>query len=253
MQRLRCAATVLTLAAATAQTGPSQPPACDTYLHAPANDPYGYRARGDRCEGVYIKDLSASLRVVSFTREFDDFAEGVPVLRLEWAASSSREIHLHANGLRPRLYYAMDSIRPAGSSGYDWETSLLAALRITRAELGVVAWTSQRIGGQDRQVYLPVAVKGSDSRKTTGYRIIVISGKELRELYVSLSSVNTNGTRGAFLRKEEPLKAGYYPAEEPIEIPVPQLKGPGLYLLELGAEFQGGGVSTETLWFRYGE
>jgi hypothetical protein len=243
----------LALAAAILPAGPSLAQSCDAYLHSSASDPYGYRARGNRCEGVYIKDLSASLRVVSFTREFDTFTGSDPILHLEWTGGYPGGVHLRANSLRPRLYYEMDSIQTAGSSSYDWETSLLMALRITRPELGIVGWTSQRIGGQDRQVYLPVAVKTSKSDKKSSYQIVIVPGIELRELYVSLSLLDKNGSRVATLRKEEPLKAGYYPAEEGIGISIPELKTPGLYLLELGAEFQRGGVSTETVWFRYGE
>ena len=117
--------------------------------------------------------------------------------------------------------------------------------------MGIVGWTSQQIGGQDRQVYLPVAVTTSKPDKKISYQFIVVSGVELHELYVSLSLLDKDGSRVATLRKEEPLKAGYYPAEEGIPISLTELKKPGLYLLELGAEFQRGGVSTETVWFRY--
>jgi hypothetical protein len=250
----RSIALALGLVAVVAQSGAPERVGCDGYLHAAANDPYGYRVRGDRCEGVYIKDLSASLRLVSFISEFGDFDPSASPLRLEWKATpSAGEIHLRANALRPRLYYEMDSIRPAGSSSYEWETSLLAAFGITRSELGIVAWTSQRIADHDRQVYLPLIVNRSKSEKKMVARVVVESGVELRELYVSLSLLNTDGSRRAVLRKDQPLKTGYYPAEESIEISLPELKESGTYLLELGAEFQGGGVSSETAWFRYGQ
>lgn len=247
----RIQAIVLALVAAMASAQPCLSQGCDASFRSSASDPYGYRARGNRCEGVYIKDLSASLRIVSFTREFDAFAGVDPILHLNWAGGSSQEIHLRASSLRPRLYYEMDSVQPGGSTSYDWETSLLTALRITRQELGIVGWTSQRIGGQDRQVYLPVAVTTSKPDKKTSYQFILVSGVELHELYVSLSLLDKDGSRVATLRKGEPLKAGYYPAEAGIPILVPELKKPGLYVLELGAEFQRGGVSTETVWFRY--
>jgi hypothetical protein len=61
----RIYAIVLALTAAIVPTQSSLAQGCNANLHASAGDPYGYRARGNRCEGVYIKDLSASLRVVS--------------------------------------------------------------------------------------------------------------------------------------------------------------------------------------------
>ena len=206
-------AIVLTLTAIIFPAQSSLAQSCNAYLRSSASDPYGYRARSNRCEGVYIKDLSASLRVVSFTRAFDMFTGGDPILHLSWPGGSSQEVHLRANSLRPRLYYEMDSIQPAGSSNYDWETSLLTALRMSRPDLGVVGWTSQRIGGQDRQVYLPIAVTTSKPKTASSYQVIIVSGVELRELYVSLSLLDNDGSRVATLRKEQPLKAGYYPAE----------------------------------------
>jgi hypothetical protein len=247
----RTLAIILALAGTIVSARPSLAQGCNPYLHSAASDPYGYRVRGNRCEGVYIKDLSASLQIVSFTREFETFTGDDPILHLNWtASSSSQEVHLRANSLRPRLYYQMDSIQPPGSSSYDWDTSVLTALRMTRPELGVVGWTSERIGGREREVYLPVAVTPSQLDKKFSYQVIVVSGVELRELYVSLSLLDKDGSRVASLRKEEPLKAGYYPSEEGIPISLAELKKPGLYLLELGAEFQGGGVSTETVWLR---
>ena len=242
---------VLVLAAAIVPAQFSRAQGCNANLHSSASDPYGYRVRGNRCEGVYIKDLSASVRVVSFTREFDAFAAGDPILHLNWVGGTSQQVYLRASSLRPRLYYEMDSVQSGGSTSFDWETSLLTALRITRPELGIVGWTSQQIGGRDHQVYLPLAVTTSKPDRKTSYQFIIVSGVELHELYVTLSLLDKDGSRVATLRKEEPLKAGYYPPEAGIPILVPELKKPGLYLLELGAEFQGGGVSTEAVWFRY--
>jgi hypothetical protein len=249
MHRIHAIVLALTAIITLPHSSPAQ--GCNAYLHSSASDPYGYRARGSRCEGVYVKDLSASLRIVSFTRAVDEFTASDSILHLSWPGSPSQETHLRATGLRPLLYYEMDTVQPGGTASYDWETSLLTALRITPSELGVVAWTSQPIGGKDRQIYLPLRVTTSKPGKKSSYQFIVVSGIELRELYVSLSLLDQDGSRVATLRNEEPLKAGYYPAEAAIPISIPELKKPGLYLLELGAEFQGGGVSTETVWFRY--
>ena len=55
-----------------------------------------------------------------------------------------------------------------------------------------------------------------------------MSGVELHELYVSLSLLDKDGSRVATLRKEEPLKAAYYPAEAGIPISLSELKKAGV-------------------------
>ena len=110
---------------------------------------------------------------------------------------------------------------------------------------------SARDRGQRPSGLRPVTVTASKLEKSASYQFILVSGVELKELYVTVSVLNKDGSRAATLRDQQPLKAGYYPADVGIPIPLPELKKPGLYLLEIGAEFEGGGVSTETVWFRY--
>src|SRR5579863_1516285 len=66
---------------ASAQSSP-----CDPHLPQPAQDPYGYRLRGDRCEGVYIQEVSgAPLLVASWTESFADYdLTSRQQLAMEW-------------------------------------------------------------------------------------------------------------------------------------------------------------------------
>jgi hypothetical protein len=51
---------------------------CDPELRPPLDDLYSYRLRGDRCEGIYIKDVAGkNLDLVSLTESFEDFVPGV--------------------------------------------------------------------------------------------------------------------------------------------------------------------------------
>ena len=169
------------------------------------------------------------------SRESSCIHRGDPILHLNWAGGASQEVHLRANSLRPRLYYQMDSVQTRRKYRLRLGDKPTSALGITRPELGIVGWTSQQIGGQDRQVYLPLAVTTSKpQKKSSSYQLIVVSGVELHELYVSLSLLDKDGSRVATLRKEEPLKAAYYPAEAGIPISLSELKKAGLYLLDIG-------------------
>src|SRR5262249_32645411 len=73
-------------------------------------------------------------------------------LRLDWPAPSSGVTRLRAVALRPRLYYRMDAVRPAGVSSDQWPATLLSRLKLSRDELGVLAWTQSKAGSSERDV-----------------------------------------------------------------------------------------------------
>ena len=41
---------------------------CDPALKVRPNDPLGYRARGDRCEGMFVEEVSGTISVASVAR-----------------------------------------------------------------------------------------------------------------------------------------------------------------------------------------
>src|SRR5512138_2337874 len=60
---------------------------CDPGLQPAGGSEVGYAARGDRCEGLYVQEVSGgTLEVVSLTGSFKayKFAKDMPVF-LEWA------------------------------------------------------------------------------------------------------------------------------------------------------------------------
>ena len=89
--------------------------------------------------------LSGILQVVGFIAAFASYdSKSGQDLSAEWEPAGDAIVHLRASSLRHRLYYRMDTIRPAGSSSYLWPADLLSAFRLKRDELGVVAWTIVR-------------------------------------------------------------------------------------------------------------
>src|SRR5438105_1489505 len=95
---------------------------CDPGLKPAGRSDLRYEVRDDRCEGLYLEEVAGgALEVVSFTSDFRNypFAREKPVL-LEWAEWGEREVRVRASGLRRKLYYRMDTVRPAKSSRYTW-------------------------------------------------------------------------------------------------------------------------------------
>jgi len=223
---------------------------CDPNLQQTGSDPNGYRLRGDRCEGIYIREVGGTTVVASLTEYVEDFnPEASRSLRVEWTAPGNGNVRLRAYSLRHRLYYQMDSLRPAGNSSYDWPTDLLAGLKLMKPDLGIVAFTSYQVGNNRRDVYLPVRIKQQQATaKSSVYQLVLLPDTELDNVFVSLVPVMTDGSLGASI-KSWALGPGFYPAGRGIKIAIPQVGGAGIYFLKIGATFKAGGSSTKEVWF----
>jgi hypothetical protein len=227
---------------------------CDPSLEQPNENPYGYRQRGDRCEGQYIKQVaSTTLLVASFTEAFGDYDHSANKdLVVEWNALGNRQIRLRAHGLKRRLYYRMDTVRSSESQTFNWPVGLLAALAIPRQDIGVVGWTRYSVGEIEKEVYLPLRIsQKKDKNRLGSYTVVLLPGAELSEVYVSLATVGKDGHPETFLRDGIALGNNYYPADRPIDIPISDLKAPGLYYLEIGATLKTGGSATVEFWFHH--
>ncbi len=223
---------------------------CDRYLPVSRGDHFGYRMRGDRCEGVYIQQVSATpLLVASFGRL--ELPEAVPAagsLLVQWAGPPRRgEVRLRAQSLKPRTYYRMDHRQPADSRSYQWPTDVLAALKLKPREIGMVALAESHVAGVPH-VYLPVRIGAAPPGQERTYELLVVPGQELSEVYVALSSVAPDGKRSE-VAPAKPLRYGFYPAGRSIRIPVGPIARPGTYLLDIGATLRDGGAVSQEVWF----
>jgi hypothetical protein len=226
--------------------------ACDPALKAPDRHPFGYRSRGDRCEGVYIQPVAGTTMVVaSFTQLFRDYdlQSGAPLI-LSWNPLSDGAVHLRGQSTRRRLYYRMDSTPAAGTSTYTWPTNVLASLALSRRDLGVTAWTRRTLNGVPRIVYLPLRIsQGNESKESSSYELELLPNRELAEVFVTVRRLNETGDDPVLIKDAAKLGYGYYPAERVFVVPIPPLSTSGIYHLELGAVLSGGGSSTVELWF----
>jgi hypothetical protein len=225
---------------------------CDSNLTQLGQNPNGYRLRGDRCEGVYVEPVSgsAALLVASFTEFFEDFdPSSLGDLSVEWSSPGETSIHLRAYALREKLYYQMDAVVAPGKATYVWPGDVLNALRLSKHDIGVVAFTEHRVGAVNRTLYVPLRIRQKMQERRASYQLVLVPGSELKEVFLSLAQVGTDGQPRAFLISDRPLGKGYYPAERGILIDIPALKTPGIYYLEVGATNRYGGLTTQRMWF----
>jgi hypothetical protein len=220
---------------------------CDPMLERDDQNPLSYRLRGERCEGLYIEQVaSTALVVASLTASFQDFdIAHSEALQIIWPTVGDAPTRLRAKGVKWKLYYRMDAVRPAGVSSFSWPTVMLDALDISKQDIGVVGWTTLRLGETEHSVYLPLNISPSrGARRANRYRLVIVPGVQLSEVFVSLATLDKAGNTQTFLQDGEPLKYGFYPPHRPIDINLTHISDPGLYYVEIGATLQSGGSTT---------
>lgn len=240
---------VIALAIVSALGADGQTRPCERDLLVSPENPFGYRLRGDRCEGVYVQKVKATpLVVASFGQlNMPELLTANGTLIVEWPRQTG-DVLLLATSLKPRTYYRMDRRQTSDSRLYRWPTDVLAALALKPKDIGIVAWTRQKVGDTLREVYLPIRIGPRPLGRESIYELVLVPGNELREVFVALSSVRADGRRTP-LSNPTPLKYGFYPAGRSIRIPVGPVLRPGNYLVEIGATLRGGGAVSHEFWF----
>jgi hypothetical protein len=227
---------------------------CDTKLIPAKGDPLAYGRRGERCEGLYVLEVagSADLSLVAFTEAVRMRVDAPDEpLQVHWAGTPDRlPVHVRAVSLRRPIYYRMDAVRVGGSSHYAWPIAdVVARLNLKRDELGMLGWVEQTIGDRSCHVYVPLRIGRSADAAPGHYVASIVPGVELSELLVTLATIGADGREQHYLRRDEPLAYGFYPAERTISVKVSGLPAQGLYRLRLGALLRRGGSSTATFVF----
>lgn len=213
---------------------------CDSNLLQLAAPVNGYRPRGDRCEGVYARQVAGTtLFLSSFTETFEKYdLDADDPLIIRWAAPADSGIQLRAETIKAGRYYRMDTRSAPRDSVYRWPNRILSSERLARSDLGVLGWTRVTLGGRRRIAYVPLAVTQKSAPTSCGPLQIAFSTEtRLLEVLVSLAQLDSTGAEIRVIKKDEPLGRGFYPAGSPILVSLRRadLAAPGLYSLKVSA------------------
>ncbi len=228
------------------------PAFCDPSLAAPANDPLGYRLRGDRCEGRFVKDVgNTTLSLRSLVESVEPLEVlGTRPLHADWTpAPGATDVHLRVQGVKRRLYYRLDAQRPAAAGGYAWPADVLLGLTRSAADIGLLASTRVPVNGALQDVLLPLRV-GATPRAGAAYTLVLVPGAALGEVFVTVDEIGGDGGVRHAVMHDQPLQYGYYPAERGVEIRLPlrSLGERGLVRVRIAAQLEAGGTSTIDAW-----
>jgi hypothetical protein len=226
-------------------------PRCDENLIRLASAVNGYQQRGDRCEGLYGKQVSGtSLYLASFTQFFESYdLRQRDSLTVSWPPQVNRgELSIRAETVRRGRYYRMDTQQQASSGDYRWSNSVLSNAHIARQDLGVIGWVDAAVGGTSRQLLVPLVIWQTGSPTSCPvYELSLMPGERLQEVFVSLASIRHDGTPEGFIRQDQPLRRGFYPSETPIKVTFQRtdFPSPGPYYLKVAGRRGSGGTATK--------
>ena len=74
----------------------------------------------------------------------------------------------------------------------------------------------------------------------------VVVGAEVAEVYVTLTALGQDGREEKILKRDEPLRYGFYPADRPIDVTLSDPLAAGLYRVRLGAVLKTGGAANRS-------
>jgi hypothetical protein len=209
---------------------------CDTTLKP--RGPSGYMARGDRCEGIYVSEVSGTeLSLASLTRVFSDYnPDSITRLLVRWESPIDSGITLRARSVKRNVYYGMDTRRTGSVREFTWPTTILANQDLLRRDVGIVGWTTMRIGSRVERVYLPLHIVYDTAASQPGnYQVKIYPSVRLREVYLTLSQLDSLGQVSRILMRGDSLRRAPYGARQPITVPIADPGARGIYRLEISA------------------
>lgn len=216
---------------------------CDAdILKLAVNEPSGYKSRGDRCEGLYHRQVSTStpLSLRSFMSDPPKAGAMPSSLKVSWLLSSDRQVELHAKALKARVYFQMNARAKSNDRVFDWPTDLLNAASLGLTDIGLTA--SYRDKGEN--VYVPTRIANTQSAGDGAtYRVALWPEQPLKEVFTSVTGRKADGTLVQVQPKKE-LGRGFYPASRAIQFSIPIPQSSGRHELTISASFAAtGGVS----------
>jgi hypothetical protein len=206
---------------------------CDSTLRKLARGDNGYQSRGDRCEGLYARQVGegGSLILVAIVRSDDDSLVNADKLRISWAQVGIDSIALVVRSTHPRIFYIMNTVRPGRGNAYDWPIDVARAEGLTPSDFGFLAWYPKSIRSDANRVYLPVQVSASGGPEPAGdFNVVVVPTTDLREVAVSADELQADGVVSRQLFHDRRLSGTYFPADTRIHIPLPSDRGQVLRL-----------------------
>lgn len=210
---------------------------CDPRIRPVENWTLQYRARGNRCEGLYQAEVSAAvLDIVGVLDGALEFAlDPKELIELSAPLSRSQPIAVRAVGVPLKTYYRLDAALQPGET-LTWPVNeVLLPQGLASSKIGVFGW----IGDEQQKTYVPVrAAAALQPGASDGkIRLYLRASVEVQHVRWRAGRI-VNGASSALSDWQAAPKARYRPGE-PLVILLPDSASGELYV-EIAAQNQHG-------------
>lgn len=176
----------------------SQTLQCERLL--PQKGELAYRLRGDRCEGLFVRDTNSSVRLVALTASGGKPATAGPMLQTTVLAPATGKAHrMRVQSLNPLVHYQLDAIIPPSGS-FSWPADLIEKAALRRTDLAPLVWMDT-----DPLVYLPVTMgTRTPGNAAPTVRVLFESTVPVERYWATLTNEKDGGAERLYSRSALP-------------------------------------------------
>lgn len=215
---------------------------CLLDVDAPENHPAAYVDRGNRCEGIYIRRVSASttpiLRGFHLAHpQYDQKADRLWLRVIGYSPDIEQGL-IQAKSMRPRHYYQMDTDEIQISGTFVWDTELLRHEDVNlEPENLAVLFCENECRSKVNRVW-PVSIGANESDNSAGNflpYVILESEVTLSQIVLTVKDAKAD----SYVYDKLVLRRKNYPPDEAIKIPI-EVPRPGDYAVTIRVTSQDG-------------
>jgi hypothetical protein len=185
---------------ASPEPGSSIPHFCEPQIIDASGSTFGYRFRGDRCEGKYEQPtagVSEDLAIISFSCPNPQLNLGTSKPTIAWSTIGTSPASIRLETLpQIRLRYRLDAVSSDANGRFSWDGDTWRALSIDSAELAVVVKGTAKIGTNEFPGTLLEARLGVDTSIPdcpTGPTFEIRTARHLSALRACATPLGTDG------------------------------------------------------------
>lgn len=189
-------------------TGSAAAQHCDASIQGVSDHPFGYRIRGDRCEGIYWEPRSdigviALVSLVTLPKKLSSTPAGQ--IKLYWKTpsfASSTQQHVRASSLSDKIFYRLDADRPTTSQSFAWPLKIIKKIELPLDEIGFLVMSNLQIGAIGWQAYIPVSVSQPVEQGIhPQIEMILVSDSIVKDISWRRYKLSDDGTPSSLLDK----------------------------------------------------
>jgi hypothetical protein len=229
------------------------PSFCDGQI-VNTSDKFGYRLRGDRCEGQYQQPSAGvleALTIVSFACANKSFSISNSRPTIAWPSNEGLPVSIRIDTLpQIRLRYRLDTAVSASNSRYTWDSDTWSALSIEPEYLGIVIKGPAKIGANVFHGTLLQARVGTELSLpdcSAGPTLAVRTGVPITVLKVCTAALAPDG-QPVGQPACQTVTGSFFPNKS-INVPLGVLKS-ATHLLQVTLETTPPGPSTAARYYR---